>query len=131
MLILLKKKVYFIQAIEGYKPKSEANFKILEDIDKVLGEADNVESIAKKLFSKFYNDNDVQKDLTDKIFSSAEFEKLSYNDYINAVQETFLRLNNLEKLHKKEELRQRYRKADITEEDKITISKEIFEEMKK
>ncbi len=126
-----EKKVYFIQAIEGYKPKSEANFKILEDIDKTLSEADNVESIAKKLFSKFYNDNDVQKDLTDKIFSSAEFEKLSYNDYINAVQETFLRLNNLEKLHKKEELRQRYRKADISEEDKITISKEIFEEMKK
>ncbi len=126
-----EKKVYFIQAIEGYKPKSEANFKILEDIDKTLSEADNVESIAKKLFSKFYNDNEVQKDLSDKIFSSAEFEKLSYNDYINAVQETFLRLNNLEKLHKKEELRQRYRKADISEEDKITISKEIFEEMKK
>ena len=94
-------------------------------------EADNVESIAKKLFSKFYNDNEVQKDLSDKIFSSAEFEKLSYNDYINAVQETFLRLNSLEKQNKKEELRQRYRKADISEEDKITISKEIFEEMKK
>ncbi len=126
-----EKKSYFSQAVNGYKPKSEANFKILEDIDKTISESDNVESIAKNLFSKFYNDNDVQKDLTDKIFSSAEFEKLSYNDYINAVQETFLRLNNLEKLHKKEELRQRYRKADISEEDKITISKEIFEEMKK
>ena len=126
-----EKKVYFIQAVEGYKPRSEANFKILKDIDKTLLEADNVESIAKKLFSKFYNDNEVQKDLSDKIFSSAEFEKLSYNDYINAVQETFLRLNSLEKQNKKEELRQRYRKADISEEDKITISKEIFEEMKK
>lgn len=126
-----EKKVYFIQAIEGYKPKSDTNFKILENIDKVLCEADNVESIAKKLFSKFYNDDNVQKDLSDKIFSSAEFEKLTYNDYINAVQETFLRLNNLEKLYKKEELRQRYRRTDISEEDKITISREIFEEMKK
>ena len=63
-----EKKVYFAQAINGYKPKCDANFKILENIDKTILEADNVESIAKKLFSKFYNDNDVQKDLNGQKF---------------------------------------------------------------
>ncbi len=121
-----EKKLYFIQQIKGYKPKSEANSKILSDIDKTLSEADNVESIAKKLFSKFYDDNEIQKDLSDKIFSSNEFEKLPYNDYINAVQETFLRLNQLEKTLKKEELKRKNRQSNITEEDKITISKEIL-----
>ncbi len=121
-----EKKVYFAQAINGYKPKCDANFKILENIDKTILEADNVESIAKKLFSKFYDDNEAQKDLTDKVFSSQEFEKLSYNDYIQSVQETFLRLNELEKNLKKEELRQKNRKADATEEDKIIITKEIL-----
>ncbi len=125
-----EKKSYFSQAVNGYKPKSEANFKILEDIDKTISESDNVESIAKNLFSKFYNDNDIQKYLSELIFSSAEFEKLSYNDYISSVQETFARLNNLDIMHKKEELRQKNRQKDISEEDKIIISKEIFEQIK-
>lgn len=125
-----EKKVYFIQAIKEYKPRSEANLKLLTDIDKAMLEADNVEEIAKNLISKFYNDEEIQKDLCDKVFASAEFEKLSYNDYIDAVQETFLRLNSIETLHKKEMLKQKYKKADITEEDKINISKEIFEEIR-
>ncbi len=125
-----EKKSYFSQAVNGYKPKSEANFKILKDIDKTISESDNVESIAKNLFSKFYNDNDIQKYLSELIFSSAEFEKLSYNDYISSVQETFARLNNLDIMHKKEELRQKNRQKDISEEDKIIISKEIFEQIK-
>ncbi len=121
-----EKKAYFIKAIDGYKPASEANLKILEDIDKTILESDNVESIAKKLFSRFYNDIEIQKDLTDKIFSSAEFETLTYNDYIQSVQETFLRLNQLKRNQKKEELRQKNRDRNLTEEDKITISKEIL-----
>ncbi len=125
-----EKKSYFVQAVNGYKPKSEANFKILDNIDKIISESDNVESIAKNLFSKFYNDNDIQKYLSELIFSSAEFEKLSYNDYISSVQETFARLNNLDIMHKKEELRQKNRQKDISEEDKIIISKEIFEQIK-
>jgi len=125
-----EKKVYFIHAIDGYKPLTEANSRLLQDIDKILSEADNVESIAKKLFSKFYNDNDIQKNLTDKIFASQEFEKLSYNDYVCSVQETFQRLKQLKKMHKKEELRKKNRERDITEEDKITISKQIFEQIK-
>ena len=102
----------------------------MKDIDKTISESDNVESIAKNLFSKFYNDNDIQKYLSELIFSSAEFEKLSYNDYISSVQETFARLNNLDIMHKKEELRQKNRQKDISEEDKIIISKEIFEQIK-
>ncbi len=125
-----EKKLYFSQAVSGYKPKSEANFKILDNIDKIVAGSDNVESIAKNLFSKFYNDNSIQKYLSEIIFSSAEFEKLSYNDYINSVQETFKRLNGLDIMHRKEELRQKNRQKDITEEDKITISKEIFEQMR-
>ncbi len=125
-----EKKSYFVQAVNGYKPKSEANFKILDNIDKIISESDNVESIAKNLFSKFYNDNEAQKYLSEMIFSSAEFEKLNYNDYINAVQETFIRLNNLDIMHKKEELKKKNRQKDITEEDKITISKEIFEQVR-
>lgn len=125
-----EKKIYFIQAVDGYKPKYEANSRILENIDKTITEADNVESIAKKLFSKFYNDNNMQKYLSEIIFSSAEFEKLNYNDYAQSVRETFLRLNELDKMHKKEELRQKNRQKDISEEDKITISKEIFEQVR-
>jgi len=126
-----EKKSYFSQAVNGYKPKSEANFKILEDIDKTISESDNVESIAKKVLSKFYNDNSMQSYVTEIIFSSAEFEKLNYNDYAQSVRETFSRLQQLDRMNKREELRQKNRQKNISEEDKITISKEIFEEMKK
>ena len=125
-----EKKVYFVQAVEGYKPKHEANFRILEDIDKTITEADNVESIAKKVLSKFYNDNSMQSYVTEIIFSSAEFEKLNYNDYAQSVRETFSRLQQLDRMNKREELRQKNRQKNISEEDKITISKEIFEQVR-
>ena len=72
----------------------------------------------------------MQSYVTEIIFSSAEFEKLNYNDYAQSVRETFSRLQQLDRMNKREELRQKNRQKNISEEDKITISKEIFEQVR-
>lgn len=121
-----EKREYFLQAIKGYKPKNEANFKIVEAIDKEFSKINNVDELAKKLFLEFYNSKDIQKKLSDEIFSSTEFESLNYENYIQAVNETFERLNNIDDLLKRHELRRKIRDKNLSEDEKMKISTELF-----
>ncbi len=122
-----EKRNFYSHAISTYKPKDEANLKIISSIDNALHEVNNVDELAKKLFCEFYNSNDIQQKLSDEIFSSAEYENLDYENYIQAVNETFERLNNINDSLIKHELRQKIKDKSLSENEKLEILFKQFE----
>ena len=122
-----EKKVYFQQLISGYKALDSLNFDLLRAIDKLLCEVNNNSELAKKIILEFCNDTDIQKQVVNFIYSSNEYEKLTYQEYTQAMCETFERLNNIEKEIDKEKIRNKFMSQDLSEKEKIEISKEIYE----
>ena len=122
-----EKRNFYSHAISAYKAKDEANFKIITSIDNALREVNNIDELAKKLFCEFYNSTDIQQKLSDEIFSSAEYENLDYENYIQAVNETFERLNNINNRLKKHELRQKIKDKSLSEDEKLKILFKQFE----
>ena len=59
--------------------------------------------------------------ISDNIFYSHEFDNLLLDDYIKAVDETLLRLNELKEKSKKEELRKILRSENISQQEKLQI----------
>ena len=122
-----EKRNFYSHAISAYKAKDEANFKIITSIDTALREVNNIDELPKKLFCEFYNSTDIQQKLSDEIFSSAEYENLDYENYIQAVNETFERLNNINDRLKKHELRQKIKDKSLSEDEKLKILFKQFE----
>lgn len=125
-----EKQNYFKQKSAQYKCFNEDNGKILDSIDKKITEVNNVDELAKKLFLGFYNEQHIQKKISDNIFSSHEFNNLSQDDYKKAVDETLSRLNMLQVQHKKNELKKMLKDDTLSAEEKLRISTQIFEELK-
>ena len=122
-----EKKNFYIHAISTYKAHSEANCAIIAAIDKALGEINNIDELAKKVFCEFYNNKDMQKKLSDEIFASAQYENLDYENYIQAVNEIFERLNNINKRLEKNELKQKIKDKSLSEEEKLKLLYKQFE----
>ncbi len=121
---------YFKSKFSTYKAKDEDNAKLLECIDKKILEVNNVDELAKKLFLEFYNEQQIQKKISDNIFSSQEFNNLTDEDYKKAVDETFLRLERFRIQDKKEELKKLLKDENLSAEEKLKISTEIFKNLK-
>ena len=125
-----EKQNYFKTKIADYKCQNKDNCKILEAIDKNFYEVNNVDELAKKLFLGFYNEQHIQKKISDNIFSSHEFNNLSQEDYKRAIDETISRLNKLNELCKKNELKKLLKDNTLSAEEKLQISTKIFQELK-
>ena len=123
-----EKRVYIKQSLEGYKSENAVNDAVISYIDKTISKVNNINDLAKKIFAEFCTDEEIQKHVTDQIYSSKEFENLNYDDYIQAIKETFERLNNLREINSRNKLRQRYKDNNATEEEKINISREIYKQ---
>ena len=124
------KQNYFREKINGYKCQNEDNCKILDAIDKNFYEVNNVDELAKKLFLGFYNEQHIQKKISDNIFSSHEFNNLSQEDYKKAIDETISRLNKLNEIRKKNELKKMLKDDTLSAEEKLRISTQIFQDLK-
>ncbi len=122
---------YLKEKLTGYNSQDEENSKILNDIDKKFMEVNNVDELAKKLFLGFYNEQQIQKKISDNIFSSHEFNNLSQDKYEQAVDETFERLDNLKQQYRKNELKKKLKDDSLTPEEKLEISTKIFQELKR
>ena len=122
-----EKKVFYKQFISDYKAHSELNSSIINAIDKNLCEINNISELAKKIISEFCNNQEEQKQVVDLIYSSNEYEKLSYEEYTEALCETLSRLNNIKSEIEKEKILNEFMSKDISENDKIEISKKIYE----
>ena len=122
-----EKRNFYKHAISTYKAHDEANLAIITAIDKVLGEVNNIDELAKKLFCEFYNNTTIQQKLSDEIFSSTEYENLDYENYIQAVNEIFERLNSINDKLKKNELRQKIKDKSLSEDEKLKILMKQFE----
>ncbi len=121
---------YFKEKIKNYNSSDSDNLRILESIDKNFDKINNVDELAKKLFLGFYNEQQVQKRISDNIFSSHEFNNLSQENYQKALDETLSRLDTLKKLHRREELKKMLRDETLSPEEKLKISTRIFQELK-
>lgn len=120
---------YFKEKLKGYDSSDSVNLRILESIDKNFNMINNVDELAKKLFLGFYNEQQVQKKISDNIFSSHEFNNLSQEDYQKAVDETLSRLDRLKKLYRREELKRMLKDDSLSPEEKLKISTKIFQEL--
>ena len=120
------KQNYFREKTKDYKCQNEDNARILESIDKYFHEVNNVDELAKKLFLEFYNVQNVQKKISDNIFSSHEFNNLSLEDYKKAINETISRLNQINEQKEKEELKKMLKDENLSAEEKLQISAKIF-----
>jgi len=118
---------YFKKMTSGYKLENQENQRILDSIDKNLVEVNNVDELAKKLIFEFYNEQHVQKIISDNVFSSQEFNNLSLDDYQKALSETLTRLDNIKLKNRKEELKKQLKNDSLTAEEKLRISTEIFQ----
>lgn len=115
------------QSIKGYESINETNSKILNAIEKRLNEVNNVDELAKKLFLEFYSEQNIQKQISDNIFSSHEFDNLTDDDYNKAVKETLSRLNKIKIQARHEELKKMLRDKNLSQQEKLKISQEIFQ----
>lgn len=122
-----EKKNFYIHAISTYKAHSEANCAIIAAIDKALGEINNIDELAKKVFCEFYNNKDMQKKLSDEIFASAQYENLDYENYIQAVNEIFERLNSISEKLRNYELKQKIKDSTLSESEKRELLFQQFE----
>ena len=125
-----EKKAYFKEKSQNYESLNEDNSKIIQAIDKNFYETDNVDELAKKLFLEFYNEQRIQKKISDNIFSSHEFNNFSQEDYKKAIDETFTRLNQLKLQYKKDKLKKLLKDDTLSAEEKLQISTKIFQELK-
>ncbi len=123
------KKDYFKEKIKCYNCQDETNAKIIEEIDKNLAKVNNVDELAKKLFLEFYNEVEAQKKISDNIFSSREFNNLSFDDYKMAIDETIFRLNKINEQEKKDKLKKMLKDNTITDEQKQQISTQILKDL--
>lgn len=122
-----EKKVFYKQFISDYKALSELNSSIISAIDKNLCEINNISELAKKIISEFCNNTEEQKQVVDLIYSSNEYEKLTYEEYTEALCETLSRLNNIKSEIEKEKILSEFMSKDISEKEKIELSKKIYE----
>ena len=122
-----EKKNFYIHAISTYKAHSEANCAIIAAIDKAFGEINNIDELAKKVFCEFYNNKDMQKKLSDEIFASAQYENLDYENYIQAVNEIFERLNSISEKLRNYELKQKIKDSTLSESEKRELLFQQFE----
>ncbi len=122
-----EKRSFYLNAIRTYKPHDQINSTIISSIDKAFGEVNNIDELAKKLFCEFYNNTDIQQKLSDEIFSSTEYENLDYENYIQAVNEIFERLNSISNKLEKNELRQKIKDKSLSEDEKLKILLRQFE----
>ena len=124
------KKNFFKENSSTYLAQNQENQKILDVIDKCILEINNVDELAKKIFLEFYNNQNIQKKISDNIFSSQQFNNLSTEDYKKAIAETLTRLKKLKQQNKKEELKKLLKDDSLSEEEKLKISTQIFQELK-
>ena len=124
------KKSYFLNKIQSYNPEAQDNKMIFEEIEKCFAEVNNVDELAKKLFLGFYNEQNIQKKISDNIFSSQQFNNLTTEDYIKAIDETIFRLEKLKIQNKKDELKKLLKDNSLSEEEKLKISTQIFQDFK-
>lgn len=121
---------YFKQKLPEIEVKNDENRRLLAEIDKNFYEVNNVDELAKKVFYEFYNEQHIQKKISNNILLSNEFCNLSFEDYAKAIDETLQRLKTLEKQHKKDELKRLLKDNTLSKEEKLKISTQIFEELK-
>ena len=125
-----EKKNFFKENSSTYLAQNQENQKIIDVIDKCILEINNVDELAKKIFLEFYNNQNIQKKISDNIFSSQQFNNLSTEDYKKAIAETLTRLKKLKQQNKKEELKKLLKDDSLSEEEKLKISTQIFQELK-
>ena len=121
---------YIKEKLVNYDSLNEDNAKIIAAIEKNFNEVNNIDEIAKKLFLEFYNEQEIQKKISNNIFASHEFNNLSHTDYEQAVLETFSRLDKMKLQLKKEELKKMLKDENLSEQEKIKISAKIFQELR-
>jgi len=126
----IEKRNYFKESVAGYVCQNEDNARILESVDKNFHEVNNVDELAKKLFLGFYNEQHIQKKISDNIFSSQIFNNLSFEDYKKAINETISRLKKLNEQQKRNELKRMLKDDTLSAEEKLKISTQIFNELK-
>ena len=122
-----QKKDYIQKYISNYSSENEITSTILTSIEKTLQKVNNVDELAKKLFLEFYNNEEIQKKISDDIFTSHEFNNLNFEDYKKAADETFTRLNKIKLQNKKEQLKKMLKDETISQEEKMKISQQIFQ----
>lgn len=125
-----EKQSYFKEKIKNIKLNNEANSRVLQSIDKKIDEVNNVDELAKKVFFEFYSEQEIQKKISDNIFSSHEFDNLTQENYKKAIDETLTRLNKLKHQYKKDELKRLLKDDSLSQEEKEKLSAKIFEELK-
>ena len=125
-----EKQNYFREKIKDIKLNNEANSRVLQSIDKKIDEVNNVDELAKKVFFEFYSEQEIQKKISDNIFSSHEFDNLTQENYKKAIDETLTRLNKLKHQYKKDELKRLLKDDSLSQEEKEKLSAKIFEELK-
>ena len=125
-----EKQNYFNEVIKSVECQNNDNSKVLASIEKKFTEVNNVDELAKKLFLEFYNEQHIQKKISDNIFSSHEFNNLSLEDYKKAISETMSRLKKMNEQQKRNELKKLLKDDTLSAEEKLQISAKIFQELK-
>ena len=69
----------------------------------------------------------MQKKLSDEIFASAQYENLDYENYIQAVNEIFERLNSISEKLRNYELKQKIKDSTLSESEKRELLFQQFE----
>lgn len=124
------KMMEYLEFTKDYEPISPESSKIFNEIKEILSNDNAYEDLAKKLLLKFYNDSEIQKQISNSIFASGEYENISSVDFSCSLAEIFNRLKSMNVKLKIQKLKDEYKNESLTEEDKIQLSRQIIEQVK-
>ncbi len=120
----------FLEFTADYEPKNPLCAAIIGEIREIFTNDTDYENLAKKLLLKFYNDIEIQKQISDFVFASGEYENISIKDFACSLVEIFNRIKTLKRRLEIQKLKNQYKNPDVSEEEKIEVSRQIIEQVK-
>jgi len=99
-------------------------------IDKLISTVNNVRELTKELYTKFIEDDNLTKILTDLVDMSEAFNELDADELEQAVRENIYRLNRCYTEHEAEQLRQHYRQVNGDDMESLKAQIRLRDEIK-
>lgn len=99
-------------------------------IDKLISTVNNVRELTKNLYTKFIEDDNLTKILTDLVDMSEAFSELSSEELEQAVRENIYRLNRCYTEHEAEQLRQHYRQVNDDDMEALKVQMQLRDRIK-
>src|SRR5574344_598974 len=118
------------EMIGDTKFSNETLINVKSTIDKLICTVNNVKELTEHLFTKFVQDPEIQRLLTEMMSISETFQNLDADEFKNLISENILKINQCRRDKEKENFRNLYKNAD-DDSEALKIQMQLRDKLKK